>query len=219
MDILYRLRFHISMFFRRLRLDLGDRLHLKSEEEFLNDFRARSQEISPEDAEDIERTIQEQRSKEPKLNPRRTMLFHSRPEEHGCNTLTAGSYRQKILNAVEWGKQHGITVFLVDYSTPLGILALETLVELRKTDCDFRVYSVKSCPVTKRRTYRTIPETGAELAILTTSTDYFYALMPDETILRILPNAAIHCSEKGLWFARDKLPPYLLDTWETLDNN
>lgn len=217
MGALYRIRFHMSMYFRKLRSDINDLLHPMTREEILDEFYTSCKNTPPEDAADIKQTLREHRENEPKLNPRRTMLIQSRPDENSCNMLTAGSYQQKILNAVEWGKEHGITTFLVDYATPLGILALETLVELRKTDDAFRVYSVKSLPITKRKTYRLIPETGAELAMLSTSTDYSFSLMPDETILRILPNAAILCSEAGLWFAKDKLPDYLLKTWETLD--
>ena len=84
----------------------------------------------------------------------------------------------KVLLALEWGKRHGITTFLADYSTPLGLLASETLVEQRENDDNFRVYSVKSQPVVKRRTYRVIPETGVEMVILAAHADYSYKLMP-----------------------------------------
>ena len=214
MDVFYRIRFHISMFFRGLLIDLEDFIHRKTAKDYLDEFWTRCAEISPEDSEDIEQTIEEHLFNEPQLDPRRTMLFQSRPEEHDCNTLTAALYRNRVLNTLVWAKEHGITTFLADYSTPFGLLALEILVELRKHDDSFRVYSVKSQFFSNRKTYRTIPETGVEMAILSTSADYSFNTMPPETIQRILPNAATHCTESGLWIAKDKLPPYLLEAWE-----
>lgn len=174
-----------------------------------------SYDITPEDAEEIERMLQEHEAAEPQLDPRRTMLFYSRSNETGCNAITAPSFRNRILNALEWAQDHGITAFLADYTTPFGLLALETLVELRESDDSFRVYAVRGMPIAMRKSYRLVPETGIELAFLTAGADYSYHLHPAEAIVRVMPNAATQCSEKGLWVAKEKLPPYLMKAWES----
>jgi len=214
MDAIRRLKFHFLQFLKGLRLWWKDIVNPKSDEEIIAEFEAAIESLSPEEEADIERTLQEHEDAEPKLDPRRTMLFHSRPEEHGCNTITAATCRQRILLARAWAREHGITTFLADYTTPFGLLALETLVELREAGEDFRVYAVKSTYFGKRRTYRAIPETGIEMAFLASRADYSYHGMPETIVHSVLPNAATQCSEVGIWFAKDKLPPYLIEAWE-----
>ena len=214
MDVIYRIKFHIRMFLKGLQLRWEDFVNPKTDEEYLEEFEAYCAGGSPEDEAEIERTVQEHYDNEPKLDPRRTMLFHSRPEEHLCNSITASIYRQKIIETREWARRHGITTFLADFHTPFGLLALETLLELREAGDNFRVYAVKSRYFAKRKTYRTIPETGIEMAFLASRADYSYHGLPEEIVHSVFPNAATRCSERGIWIAKNKLPPYLLEAWE-----
>lgn len=101
------------------------------------------------------------------------------------------------------------------YYTPLGLLALEVLVELREQDENFHVYAVRSIYFGKRKTYRPIPEAPVELAFLATRADYSYHDPLDEMLTEVLPCAWMQCSEQGIWFAKDKIPSYLLETWRT----
>lgn len=214
MDVIYRIKSHIRMFQKGLHLWWEDFINPKTDEDILKEYEAICAGISPEEEAEIARTVQEHYDNEPKLDPRRTMLFHSRPEEHLCNTITADFYRQKIIDTREWARRHGITTFLVDFHTPFGLLALETLLELREAGDNFRVYAVKSRYFAKRKTYRTIPETGIEMAFLASRADYSYHGKPEEIVRNVFPQAATQCSERGTWIVKSKLPPYLLEAWE-----
>ena len=217
MGTLRRIHFHLSMFFRCLWFDLQELITPQFEERLMAEFEEMADRLPQTEKDDIERTVREQYEKtdaaRPKLNPRRTMLIHSRPEEHGCNAMTAPLYKQKILNTLEWARERGITTFLADYYTPLGLLALEVLVELREHGENFHVFAVRSTYFGKRKTYRTIPETPVELAFLATRADYSYHDPLDEMLTEVLPCTWMQCSEQGIWFAKDKIPPYLLEAW------
>ena len=143
------------------------------------------------------------------LDLQRTMVFHSGEDEKLCNSVSASFYRQQIRAAHKWARQQGINTFLTDYITPLGILALETLLELRKTDDSFRVFSFRSSHVRARKTYRTIPETDLELILLVSQADYCYC-----DISHFVTQAAATCSERGIWITKEPLTSYLLKEWE-----
>lgn len=145
----------------------------------------------------------------PNFDPQRTIVFHSRADEKLCNSASAPFYRQQIRAAHKWARQQGLNTFLTDYTTPLGTLALETLLELRKTDDSFRVFSFRSNHVRARKTYRTIPETDLELILLVTQADYCYC-----GISHFATQAAVACSEHGIWITKGPLPSHLLKAWE-----
>lgn len=213
MTVFDRLKYYVRMFLKELRWQWNELVRPEINRKKMEELE--SYEATPEEIADMERYMQEHEAAEPELDPRRTMLFHSRTDEHSCNAMTVTAYRNRILYALEWAQEHGITTFLADYATPFGLVALEMLVELRKTDNSFRVYAIRSMPITMRKSYRLVPETRIELAFLSTSADYSYHLHPAEAIIRVMPNAATQCSEKGLWVAKEKLPPYLLKAWES----
>ena len=213
MTIFERLKFYFKLFLKKMCLELDELFRPETNRKKLEEIL--SYESTPEISAEIERAINDHANAEPELDPRRTMLFYSRTDESGCNAITAPSFRNRILNALEWAQEHGITVFLADYTTPFGLLALETLVELRESDNSFRVYAVRGMPIAMRKSYRLVPETKIELAFLAARADYDYHVLPAEAIVRIMPNAATQCSEKGLWVAKEKLPPYLMKAWES----
>lgn len=137
----------------------------------------------------------------------RTLLFLSRSKEHDCNSITARKYRKSILLALQWAQEHGISTFVVDYATPLGILALETLLDERKKGAEFNIYTIRTTHVTLRRTYRLVKETPIELAILTSSGDYHYTMLPDDATRFMFSQIAIHFTEAGCWFCDQLLAP------------
>lgn len=218
MGVFYRIRFHFSMFTSRVRLKMQEIFNPNFEDELMAEYEALASRVPQAEKDKIEHELKDLYEKidadRPKLDPRRTMLIHSRPEEQGCNSVTAPLYRQKILNVLEWAKERGITTFLTDYYTPLGLLALETLVELRKAGEDFKVYAVRSCYFGQRRSYRIVPETGVEMAFLPARADYSYHDSLEDMLTEVLPCAWTRCSESGVWIAKDKLPPYLLEAWK-----
>ena len=91
--------------------------------------------------------------------------------------------------------------------TPLGILALETLLDERQKGAKFNIYTIRSTHVTLRRTYRLVKETPIELAILTSSGDYHYTMQPDVAVLFMFSQIAIHFTEAGCWFCDQLLTP------------
>ena len=205
MNVLKRIQYHTSQALRGAQLKLEEIKHPKTEEEFLAEIEAVCSNVTPEESAEIEKAIQKHADAEPKLNPQKTMLIQSRQGERKCNFITANAYRKKILMAHKWAIKHGITDFLADYSTPYGLLALETLVKLREAGGSFRVYAFKSIPLSKRKTYRLIPEPGPELIFLTARADYDYHDMTPIRAIRIMSHADTLCSETGIHFA-DRAP-------------
>ena len=138
----------------------------------------------------------------PKLDPHRTILFQSKPDEHLCNSISADFYRQRVLSIHKWARQLGTNTFLTDYSTPFGLLALETLLALRKGDDSFRVFSFRSCYIGSRRTYRTVVESNLELILLVSQSDYCYSGSSPQACAHIYSHVAIDCSEYRVWIAK-----------------
>lgn len=222
MDIVHRIRFYLKMEMRTKAYILKNWwkktvLHQANDELLAEDFSAVDN-FSHDEKEEIQRTVaewdQEAEAKRPILDPRRTMLIHSMPEEHACNALTAAAYRLKLLAAVKWAQKRGITTFMADYYTPLGLLALETLVDLREEGTDFQIYAVRSTYFRQRRTYRAVKETPAEMAFLPVRADYCYQETLEDMLHYVLPMAWTRCSEKGIWIAKERIPAYLLEAWE-----
>lgn len=60
-----------------------------------------------------------------------------------------------------------------------------------------------------------IRETPIEMAFLPARADYSYHAMPDYMIRFVLPMAGVHCSERGFWYSREKLPPEKHGLWGT----
>lgn len=134
----------------------------------------------------------------PKLIPRRTMLFYSIPSCKECNALTAHYYRKKIRSAYFLSREHGITTYLVEYSGPLGLLALETLLSLRDEGEEFTLYCVAVRGDAASKSYRLLPETTEERLQMQHRCDYNYFHVSRtyfESNLR--KGAGISFSEKG----------------------
>ena len=137
----------------------------------------------------------------------RTMLFHSKQDEHLCNSFSANFYRQRVRVIHKWARQLGFNTFLADYSTPFGLLTLETLLELRKGDDSFRVFSFRSRYVGKRRTYRATLESDLELILLVSQADYCYSGSSPKTFFHIVSQVPIVCTERIIWIGKEC--PYL----------
>ena len=213
MGTLHRIKFHTRMAIKGVASRLKETMHPQTDEEILAEFEERAESVTPEEKEEIKRTFQEHEDNEPVLDPEKTMLIQSRPEEHGCNAFTVGSYRDKLFIAIEFARKNGIDTFLADYSTPFGLLALEELVKLREAGENFRVYAVKSNYITQRRTYRIIRETPIEMAFLPVRADYTYHELPEYMLRFVLPMAGVQCSERGFWYSSEKLPPEKQMMW------
>lgn len=171
---------------------------------------------SPEEKEaldqEFEQDYQEYLNAEPILDPRRTMLFQTKGDENRCNFRNTLSFRKKIRYAYRWGQDHGINCFLVDTVSPFGLLAFETLLELRAEGEEFHLYVFQSKTFTHRKSYRLIPETEIEYLFLLREADYHYM----RTVFssnEVRSKAGTQCSENGIWGVRKRLPQYVLKAW------
>lgn len=214
-SIFNRIRVHLYIFLKSLHIKLDKKKYKR----VLTEFETACNEITPEQFAKIESELEsmakEHRDAEPKLNPRRTMLFQSRQGEHRCNYITASVYRQRIIEVLRWARERGITTFIADYTTPLGLLALETMVKLREAGEDFHVYAFKGGFISQRKSYRLIAETDMELIYLCMQADYDYYDLTPQKAVHIVSSVATICSEVGIWVAKEKIPPYLLEAWDS----
>lgn len=170
-------------------------------------FEEAGEQLSDKEKEDIQRAVEEfekrRYSNLPELDPQRTMLFYSEKIKHSrCNWITARHFRRYIFKCCHWAIQRGITTFITDYTSPFGLLAMESLISCKNQGEDFRLYSVRSDYIGKRRSYRLIPETNLEIIYLTMECDYDYLLRPQEAVSAVFPNVGAVCSEKGIWTER-----------------
>lgn len=173
---------------------------------------ALNEEVQSEEDQEIEQYYQEYLAAEPELDPRRTMLLGAREGENRCNYQSAPSFRRFIRRAYLWGQDHGITCFLCDTSSPFGLLAFETLLELRDQGEKLHLYSFQSKYPHFRKSYRLIPETEIEYLFLLRKADYNYM----RTVFssnEIRSKAGTQCSENGIWGVRKRLPQYVLKAW------
>lgn len=112
----------------------------------------------------------------PVIRPQRTVVIFSLSSESRCNFLTAWAYRVYLRRAYHQLRGQGVNTFITDYSTPLGLLAHEVLIELRRSGEIFHLYTFRHSYLSERRTYRLIRETPLEIIRLTLEADYRYYL-------------------------------------------
>lgn len=213
MDAFERIGFYIGQAMRSAKWHIRKILFPKAHQKRLQMYDELDSEQLARIEEEVKNTFEEHERRCPVLDPRRTMAFVSRPKEHGCNFLSAAHYRRQIYCALAWGKEHGFTRFIADYSTPYGLLALETILQLKQDGAEITVYAAKSRWIKSRKTYRLIKETPLELAMLTASADYSFSSLPLGTLLEVFSNSGVLCSEAGLWISKTKIPAYILRAW------
>ncbi len=139
----------------------------------------------------------------PALKPKHTIIFYS-AHNLKCNLLTVGYYRHFIKKVFKWAIKYGIEIFIVDYTTSFGLLALETLSKLKARGEQFFLYCVKSSRITERRDYHIIHSSDIKLINLVTKSDYDYIyLKPEDVLNTIYPNVGVHCTEGKIWILQE----------------
>ena len=156
-----------------------------------------------EELQEFSRTLAEEYEEyinsEPVLVPQTTILFAGQDRGRRCNFLTARRYRTYIRLSYVWARKQGITTFVVDYTTAFGLLAMETLLELRGKGADFLLYAINSRHFAKRKSYRLIPETDIEIAWDLSKCDYRYqCTYSADTLYRIYSSVGMRCAEDGI---------------------
>lgn len=141
----------------------------------------------------------------PVLTMRRTMLFGGQNTSMKCNFLSAHFFRSNIRQAFAWAVDHGIDVFIVDYTNPIGLLAMETLIGLRNAG-EFYLYAVQGRTISKRKSYRLIWETNLELIFLVQKCDYNYGrLFVREMDEEIFSKSGVIYTEKEMYVRKEIL--------------
>ena len=129
MKVIHRLCFHICRAAEKISWEWKKLVCPAKVEKELEELEADASTIPDSEVKEIEEAIEPSAENLPKLIPEKTMAFHSWRNTCACNFITAPSYRKRIRNEMQWGRENGIEVFLVDYTTPFGLLAFETLLE------------------------------------------------------------------------------------------
>ena len=143
---------------------------------------------------------------EPTLCPHRTLLFSGGYYSRKCNFLTASRYRKHIKRTYTWAVKRGIDTFIADYTTQIGLLALETLLSLRDAGEAFHLYAVRTISVRERKSYRLIRETPIEIIYLELQCDYIYR--PPyfmEMKEKVYSKVGVLCNTKGIRIMRENL--------------
>lgn len=145
----------------------------------------------------------------PSLQPEHTIIFYS-THSRKYNFFTIRYYKYFIKKIYKWAIRHGLNIFIVDYTTPFGLLALETLSQIKETKAcrtEFLLYCVKSSRITERQDYRIIRSSDVELFNLVTKSDYDYIyLKPEDTLDLIYPNVGVHCIEGQVLVLQEWIP-------------
>ena len=150
------------------------------------------------------------------LDPRRTMLFYTPAGKwFHCNVFMKKYYQRLIFLCYRWGICHGVSTFVVDYTTPFGLLALETLCRIREMGEHFVFLGLQGYAMNNRRTYRLRPEPLSELERFYSQCDYrFYDDNPSYVARKVYPFAVLHCTEKGLMAMKFHFSKDIPETWK-----
>lgn len=160
-----RLRFHIKHVFTQTRYKLNIYTEKEKEIFFGATDNAGVANVTDEEARAFFESIDNAMKKTIEFEPKRTVLYRGR-HGHRCNFLTVRKYQKEILIKTIVLLMSGIDTIFVDYISPFGLAALEKLIEMREKGYPFKLYAIQGGLITKRKTYRLIPEIGSEIIIL-----------------------------------------------------
>ena len=196
----YRLCFHMRRTASSLRSKLFP-FSLNKILESANDLAATVEEI--EEFRELDKRLQQEYEEhirsEPVLIPQNTMYFGGGRNKKRVNFLNADHYRAEIKKAYTWAISHGINVFVVNYARPIGLLALETLLELRHAGETFQLYVDQITCIRHMKSYRLIRETDLEIIFMLSQCDYrFQRLTILERFDKIASKVGYRYNEDGI---------------------
>lgn len=202
-----RLRFHIRMTLFSLRekffpMSLAKVLESPELAEFtkeeVDELREMDKLLEQEDEEYVR--------SEPILVPQNTMYFGGGKSKKKVNCLNASYYRTDIQQACTWALSHGINVFVVNYARPIGLLALETLLDLRRAGETFQLYVDQITHIRHMKSYRLIRETDIEIIFMLSQCDYrFQRLTILERFDKISSRVGYRYNEDGIHIDKTNL--------------
>ena len=165
-------------------------------------------------AKDLDKYVKEYLAASPHIDPRRAVLFLAKSNEHGCNFITTRRFEKYISNLYRQARSWGMTTFIVDNSTPFGLLAHEILLAVKGQGEDFSLYVFQSKTFSKCKSFRLIPETDTERIRLNLSADYHYEFFSKDGIIgHFLNCAGLIITEKELLASPAHIPDYLFEAW------
>ena len=202
-----RLRFHIRMtlfFLREKFFPISLAKVLESPE--LTEFTKEDVDELREMNELLEQEDEEYVRSEPILVPKNTMYFGGGKSKRKVNCLNASRYRTDIQQACTWALSHGINVFVVNYARPIGLLALETLLDLRRAGETFQLYVDQITHIRHMKSYRLIRETDIEIIFMLSQCDYrFQRLTILERFDKISSRVGYRYNEDGIHIDKTNL--------------
>lgn len=202
-----RLRFHIRMtlsFLREKFFPISLAKVLESPE--LTEFTKEEVDELREMNELLEQEDEEYVRSEPILVPKNTMYFGGGKSKRKVNCLNASRYRADIQQACTWALSHGINVFVVNYARPIGLLALETLLDLRRAGEMFQLYVDQITHIRHMKSYRLIRETDIEIIFMLSQCDYrFQRLTILERFDKISSRVGYRYNEDGIHIDKTNL--------------
>jgi len=196
----HRLCFHMRRTASSLRSKLFP-FSLNKILESANDLAATVEEI--EEFRELDKRLQQEYEEhirsEPVLIPQNTMYFGGGKSKKKVNCLNASRYRTDIQQACTWALSHGINVFVVNYARPIGLLALETLLDLRRAGETFQLYVDQITCIRHMKSYRLIRETALEIIFMLSQCDYrFQRLTILERFDKIASKVGYRYNEDGI---------------------
>ena len=196
----YRLCFHMRRTASSLRSKLFP-FSLNKILESANDLAATVEEI--EEFRELDKRLQQEYEEhirsEPVLIPQNTMYFGGGKSKKKVNCLNASRYRADIQQACTWALSHGINVFVVNCARPIGLLALETLLDLRRAGETFQLYVDQITCIRHMKSYRLIRETDLEIIFMLSQCDYrFQRLTILERFDKIASKVGYRYNEDGI---------------------
>ena len=151
----------------------------------------------------------------PVVEPRRTVLIYSKDDELRCNFITTRKYENYITRLYYQALEWGMNTFVVDISSPFGLLVYEMLLVLRERGDTFKVYVFHSRPHALSKSFRLVPETDLERIFDRTKADYYYnSLFPKEKVIEgFTKYSGVVFTEKQVFVCRHNIPDHLLEAW------
>lgn len=150
----------------------------------------------------FEQESKEREQQAPELIFEETAVFMSTREKPQLHFYNVRKYRKRIAEQFKFLRESGANTFIVEYSSPYGLLAMEMLLSLQKDQAPFHLYCFKQLD-RKRQTYRLVKEYPLELVFLAARCDYSYGLLSRCEMFDLLHEANYLANESSVYSQKD----------------
>lgn len=150
----------------------------------------------------FEQACKERERQAPKLIFEETAVFISTREKPELHFYNVRKYRKRIREQFKFLRESGANTFIVEYSSPYGLLAMEMLLGMEQDHEPFRLFCFKRLGK-KRQTYRLVKEYPLELVYLAARCDYSYGLLSRCEMFDLLHEANYLANESSVYSQKD----------------